>query len=275
MKGGTATGFGFFPFGHAPFGTVNWSKEVFTLVPNEIQIEDDAEGGYLQLFVDSISPSFNDLLDKASKFPDLADPDNIPIELLPFLAETYSIELEQILSNRAQRGFVRNAVQWMALKGTEQGYKIRGNVSGFDVQVAPLYRLSSSVPSLVGIGAEFEIPPGSGKLYTNIAPSLPLYDETPADIVATDTYEFEYGGSPPPGVIFHEVLDCDWCRSHKVRLVITEEDLDIQAGVSVSEALQSIVSKLDDIKPAHVEIVQVIWEIELNIGVRVRVEVED
>ena len=165
MSGNISTGFGRFSFGDAPFGMVDWAQEHFELIPEVIK-EEDAElaDGNLRKFTDSIGPSFNYLLDKIDKFPQLADPDNVPIEWLPFLAENYSIELEQILSDVAQRGFVRNAYQWMALKGTERGYQIRANTSGFGVEVVPLYRVSVGIEALISVGAIFEIPAGSGSV---------------------------------------------------------------------------------------------------------------
>lgn len=275
MPGNVATGFGKVAFGQAPFGTVNWAKEHFDLIPEKTQERDaDEAEGNLQKFVDSIVSSFNFLVDKTDDFTDLIDPNAIPIELLPNLAETYSIELEQILSDRAQRGFVQNAVKWMALKGTEQGYKIRANTSGFGVTVIPLYRVPIPIDALVEAGAIFEIPPGSGIFFTDKAPLLPLFDETPADVVPTDTFLFEYGDSPPEGIVFHDVSDCTWCKTSQLRVVITTEDLDLQPDVSVSEALQSIVNKLVDVRPAHVRISQIVFQIDLNVNISVGATVE-
>lgn len=374
MPGNIGTGFGQFSFGHAPFGTVHWATEHFDLVPEDIIREDDEEAdGNLQKFTQSIAPSFEFLRGKLDGFTNLTDPNAIPIELLPFLASTHGIELEQFLSENAQRGFVRNAVKWMALKGATQGYKIRAATSGFGVSVIPLYRTPQPIEALLNSGLLFEIPPGSGSteqqqigvgtvsitqtiagtlvvpfdtmivpgsivarkngtgtygtgtevgadnsggvitgtdlvgtvnyqtgeielnetdqvwnvgdtvdvdyrvfgtLYTNAEPLLAFYDDNPADLLPSDTYKFEFGDSLPPGVVFKDVSSCDWCKTSKLRLLITTEDLDLQPGVSVSRALASIVSRLDDVKPAHVQIVQVAFQIELEVNVKIGVEIE-
>jgi hypothetical protein len=244
------------------------------LIPQSRIEEDNEQGGNLTKFTESINPSFNALLQKAHDFQELSDPDRVPINLLPYLARTYSIELEQILSDRAQRGFVRNPKKWMGIKGTPKGYAVRANISGFDVEVFALYRLASSIPALTAIGAEFEIPPGSGNLYTYIAPEIANYDEVPADVIPTDIYKFQFGGTLPEGIIFRDASDCTWCRTSKIRILISEKELDLQPDVTVSGALQSLVRKMEDVKPVHVQIVQVIYQLEFDVGVEVGVTVE-
>lgn len=275
MPGNVATGFGLIPFGETPFGTVNWGRELFSLAPESVMSEDaESADDNLLKFMKSIEPSFNFLLDKADKYPNLIDPDFIPIALLPNLASNYSIELEQYLSDKSQRGFVRNAYKWMAQKGAALGYKIRASLSGFGVVVEALYRATPPIQGLIDAGLVWEIPPGSGKWYTTAAPLIAFYDETMADIIPTDLYAFEVGETPPEGVVFHDVSGCSWCKTHRLRLLITAENLDLQPGVSLSDALTGIVNRLTDVKPAHVEISQIIFLIELRAEVKVRVTLE-
>lgn len=72
-------GFGYGPFGHGPFGSFDWAKQVlFRDLPALDRALDKTEGGgRLELWSDSIKPSFDELLRFARNFGHLRDADHV------------------------------------------------------------------------------------------------------------------------------------------------------------------------------------------------------
>jgi len=70
-------GFGSWPFGTGPFGSYNWSKQVlFKDLPElDRRLDQDVADNRLETFVDTIRPSFDELLQKVRDFGSLRDPD--------------------------------------------------------------------------------------------------------------------------------------------------------------------------------------------------------
>jgi len=72
-------GFGYGPFGYGPFGSYDWAKQVLFRDLPALDRETDAKegGGRLERFVDSVKPSFDELLRFTRNFGDLRDADRV------------------------------------------------------------------------------------------------------------------------------------------------------------------------------------------------------
>lgn len=71
--------------------------------------------------------------------------------MLAMLAQDFGIVLDDLETEQEQRSWVKNVTRWLDLKGTQKSYEIMGQISGFGVSVAHLYRVSIDVASLLGL----------------------------------------------------------------------------------------------------------------------------
>jgi hypothetical protein len=68
--------------------------------------------------------------------------------LITRLAPDFGIEIDQQESEDRQRSWVANVSQWIKQKGIAKAYQILGNISGFDVEVNALYRITVDIAEL-------------------------------------------------------------------------------------------------------------------------------
>jgi hypothetical protein len=68
--------------------------------------------------------------------------------VIKFMAPDFGIEIDTQESEARQRSFVRHINSWLDLKGHEKSYEIIGSISGFNVDVFPVYHIA---PSFVGL----------------------------------------------------------------------------------------------------------------------------
>jgi len=73
--------------------------------------------------------------------------------ILKQMAPDFGIELDNQETEARQRSWVYHVNRWLDRKGHEKGYIILGNISGFDVTVYALYRIS--VDYIGGLPADF------------------------------------------------------------------------------------------------------------------------
>jgi hypothetical protein len=110
-----------------------------------------------------------------------------PPDMLRHLAEDYGVVFDGHEPDLNQRASVYDHHKLLDLKGTADGVLVRATIAGFSATIFNLYRVSSeSVASIVGADHFFEIPSGSGKFYTDIPPTVPLFDAVPADVLPAD-----------------------------------------------------------------------------------------
>lgn len=127
-----------------------------------------------------------------------------PPSLIEFLGNDYGIEIDRHDPEVFQRAAVRNAWQWLAMKGAERAYEVIGLIAGYDVQALPLWRLCDTYDA-IPVQHVYELPIGSGKFYTDRPPTRPRFDEVAADVIPLDTFCWEEpdwtteGIEPPPG----------------------------------------------------------------------------
>lgn len=117
-----------------------------------------------------------------------------PPALIGYLGADYGLTIDQHDAEVFQRRFAGSAFQWLSLKGIQRSYKIIGLVAGYDVVAYRLWSLSDPPPSAIPSTNLYEIPIGSGIWYTDITPTMPLFDEVAADVVPTDVFCWEDRG---------------------------------------------------------------------------------
>jgi hypothetical protein len=123
-----------------------------------------------------------------------------PPALIGLLGADYGFTVDQHDPEGFQRSTIRNAWQWLAMKGSQRGYQIIGNIAGYEVYASELWRLGNPVPLAIPSDHLWEMPVGSGKWYTDLAPLVPYFDEIAADVIPADMFCWEtpdWQGSNP------------------------------------------------------------------------------
>jgi len=108
--------------------------------------------------------------------------------MLQHLAADYAVLIDDQEPERFQRSTVSNAVKLWSIKSNAKSYSIRGDMAGFKVTAAGLWKVGS-VPPNFSAGAIFELPAGSGNYYSTVLPSSINFDDIPLDIQYTDEGE--------------------------------------------------------------------------------------
>ena len=110
--------------------------------------------------------------------------------LLARLGGDYGVEIDEYQPVFAQRAEVSHVHRLIRLTGSAEGYRVRGIMRGFTVEVKQLWKL--------GGGPDPDLPSNkvhllNGTWYTEIAPKFLRFDEIPADLGYTDPDEGNVG----------------------------------------------------------------------------------
>jgi hypothetical protein len=125
----------------------------------------------------------------ASTLGDLTQVDVRAPSMIIDLAPDFGIEVDEQEGEDRQRSWVKNVSQWIELKGTHDGYRIIGAISGFDVTTVALFRFSTGLFDTIPDDHEFEVgETGAGRFGTNgtlsQAPSLKYRLTSPTALFA-------------------------------------------------------------------------------------------
>lgn len=167
-----------------------------------------------------------------------------PPSLIEYLGNDYGVNVDRHDPEVFQRGAVRNAWQWYALKGTARAYEVIGLVAGYAVTAKELWRLCGETHDSISPSRVYEMPPGSGKYYTDRSPTRPVLDEVAADVVPLDMLCWE---TP------------DWTTEG-----IEPPSPTLADGTSVSDAIGSYTQGLSI--ASTTDLGGGFWEIEVNGG---------
>jgi len=69
--------------------------------------------------------------------------------LISWLARDFGIAVDNQENENRQRSWVANVSRWISRKGTAKAYEIIGSISGYNVEVSALYRISIDISSLL------------------------------------------------------------------------------------------------------------------------------
>ena len=165
------TGFGFQPFGKFPFGRSDFGRNNLERSVPDTYLEDDAEhGDRLRHFLELGRERLNFLYKNVENVGTLVDPNAIRDDILRYLGRNYGQEIDDAEPIEFARSLVNNAILLYQIKGTRDSYRVRGKISGFDVTVYNLYKFDPVYAPYLSVEDIFEIPSGSGRLYTDVAP---------------------------------------------------------------------------------------------------------
>lgn len=93
----------------------------------------------------------------ATQVGDFTQVDASASSIIANLAPDFGIEIDTQDSASRQRSWVRNVSQWLDYKGTPDGYRILGEISGFNITASQLFRIDPELFSLIPDDAAFEV----------------------------------------------------------------------------------------------------------------------
>lgn len=110
-----------------------------------------------------------------------------PPSLIDYLAQDFGFMNDLYDPEFVQRSAIANVTKYFGLKSTYDSYRIRGEISGFDVEAVPMYYvcdedLWNTFPSY----RTFRDPSDSTRLYTDIEARRILFDDISADVLFYD-----------------------------------------------------------------------------------------
>lgn len=222
-------GFGRGRFGKGPAGKGDYGDAVIVQSFPETYLEDPKTGAantLLKHYLLAAADSVNRTKTKIDALPEQVDFDQIRQDLIVYLGRTIGVEIDDSEPEEFQRSLVGAAVQFYRIKGTDDSYRIRGKISGFDVDVFNLFRIDASYVPLFDPVDVFEIPTGSGVFYT---------DQEPGSVSGTPTE-----------------IDCTYCQTAAIKITFTIVKPQPPAVIGAANFLDRLVSKLRDIIPIHV-----------------------
>lgn len=137
-------GFGYYSFGHFPFGYADYGEDSVMRSFPATYIQDPTTGEINQSLVTYLSivkETFNNKKLEIDKISDQVDTNKIRSDILYYLGKTIAVELDDYEPEDFRKSLVSNAVLLYRIKGTSDSFKIRGKISGYDVDVVNIYRI--------------------------------------------------------------------------------------------------------------------------------------
>jgi hypothetical protein len=120
------------------------------------------------------SPGLRWEVRRATAIGNLGQVDVRATSLIKSFAQDFGIEIDSQENEDRQRSWVANVSRWIQQKGTQKGYEIIANISGFNVEVIPLFRVSINQSDAFPVDLLFEIgESGSGRSGTDGSLSEP------------------------------------------------------------------------------------------------------
>lgn len=229
-------GFGRGKFGHTPFGHSDFGDDavVRTFPQSLIENDDGSQNELLLHYLYAIKDSANRVRGHIDMLDEQVDPDKIRADLIKYLGSTIGVVIDSVEPESFQRSLVGQAVQFYRIKGTADSFRVRGKISGFDVQVENLYKIDPSYIPFFAVENLFELPVNSGTWYTDLPPGIVV--------------------GPPVEV------DCTYCLTSFIKIAFTIVKPQPPAIAGQANIFDRFTDKLRDIIPIHVR--DILFEIK-------------
>lgn len=178
------TGFGHYKFGQFPFGRSDFGEDtVVRSYPASYVTDTNGQTNQLlKVYLETIKNSVNSAKQLIDNLDNQLDPNTVRSDILSYLGQTINAHIDNYEPREFQRSLVANAIQFYRIKGTRDAYRVRGKISGYDVEVINIYRI---VPSaLLETVTAWVIPAvtGTGTLNQTLAGKLPTFPVNPSSI---------------------------------------------------------------------------------------------
>lgn len=140
-------GFGYYNFGQFSFGQADFGEDSIVRSFPTTYIENPSTGETNQLLKNYLyiaKDYFNKKKIEIDKMPDQLDTNKVRSDILAYLGSTIAVELDDYEPEDFRKSLVSNAVLFYRIKGTKDSYKIRGKISGYEVDVVNIWRIDQN-----------------------------------------------------------------------------------------------------------------------------------
>lgn len=176
-------GFGHEPFGNFPFGRSNFgANTIVRSFPKEyVENEDGTVNERLLHYLQTIEESINTVKNEVDLLPDQVDFNKVRSDLLRYLGSTIAVTIDDYEPDEFKRSLVGNAVRLYRIKGTEDSYRIRGKISGYDVDVFNIFRINEEL--LLRVVTDMSLGFGAGGATQEFTGTLKTYPILPTSVI--------------------------------------------------------------------------------------------
>ena len=180
-----ANGFGFGnqPFGNHPFGHSDFGRNTYLRSFPQEYIEDDSGNvnQVLKRYLEIGKHRANLIKKDIDRLDDQMDFNKVRSDLLQYLGSTFAVELDDYEPDEFRRSLVGNAILFYQRKGTEEAFRIRGKISGYDVEIFNIYKIEPD--NLYKYILDYELASGDGTPTQQLIEVLPSYPVNPGTLV--------------------------------------------------------------------------------------------
>jgi hypothetical protein len=166
-------GFGYGQFGHFPFGNADYGDDTVVRSFPPTYIENPTTGEVneaLKHYLFLAKKTVNDRKKEIDNIEYQVDPNTVRDDILRFLGTTLAVEVDDYEPEEFRRSLVNNSIIYYRIKGTRQSYTIRGRISGYEVEVFNIWRITPD--ELARTTTNFPLSTGSGSTAQDFAGTL-------------------------------------------------------------------------------------------------------
>jgi hypothetical protein len=251
------SGFGRSRFGLGPFGRADIGRDLI-IEPFPEEYFDDSlvlESGEtiknnnkdpLLKFLDVYANSVLQRKMEIERLPLIIDYESASLDVVRLLGEMLGLDIDKNDPEFLQRSLLGNASQWLQIKSSRQGYRVRGLASGFDVAITNYWRIDPSYLSFIPARHTFMLKPKSA-------------DASAIRVLHTDV---------PPGTYLGTPLteDPTYAKASYITVVFTVAE-PRRDFVDYNKLLDLVIAKIFDVAAIHHELLPPQFLIEMNVHV--------
>jgi hypothetical protein len=166
-------GFGYYNFGHFPFGKADYGEDSIVRSFPATYIENPSTGEInqsLKNYLYIAKDIFNKKKIEIDKLDEQMDVNKIRTDILRYLGSTIAVDLDDYEPDDFRKSLVSNAVMFYRIKGTSESYKIRGKISGYEVDVINIWRIDQS--RRIKETTNFTLTQGDGNTFQEISGNI-------------------------------------------------------------------------------------------------------
>lgn len=177
-------GFGNHKFGNSPFGRGDFTEDVMVAnfpkeyYGDENNIEDEVVYHYLSASREMLDQKYSEI----DNMKTMMSPLDMVSGMIPYLADTIGVGINDYEPESFKRSMVNNAVSYYKIKGTNESFRIRGLMSGYEVElqqmwlVDPIYIPMIPMENLKHIGDQYYSDLGPTEV-SGVSGSIPYWGE--------------------------------------------------------------------------------------------------
>jgi len=166
-------GFGYYNFGLFPWGKADFGEDSIVRSFPATYIQNPTTGEVNQTLKNYLyiaKEHFNKKKIEIDKIPDQVDTNKVRSDILSWLGSTIAVDLDDYEPEDFRKSLVSNAIMFYRIKGTKDSFKIRGKISGYEVEVINIWRID--IDRRIKETTDFVLTQGNGSSSQTIGGTL-------------------------------------------------------------------------------------------------------